>query len=137
MNYKNILEFVEQNPVCTIATTSEKQPHVRAFLTNIIDDVLYFTTSMDKRVGQEILKNRQSELCYLARDYSIMLRIQTTINILEDKKLKQHLIDTREYLKHFTVEDPSYILFTLSNSEAKFWTLQDNLKEDELEKIKF
>ena len=134
MNYQNILEFVRHNPVCTIATSHNNKPHVRAFLTNIIDDIFYFTTSTDKKVGQEILKNRQSELCYLATDYSKMLRIKTTIDIVKDKKMKQHLIDTKEYLKHFRVEDPSYILFTLSNSEATFWTLEDNLKEDKLKK---
>ena len=66
-----------------------------------------------------------------------MLRIKTTINILDDKKMKQHFIDTKDYLKHFTAEDPSFILFTLSNSEARFWTLADNLKEEKLEKIRF
>jgi len=137
MNYKSILKFIEQNPVCTIATAINNQPHVRAFLTNIIDETLYFTTSADKKVGQEILNNRESELCYLASDYSKMLRIRTTIKIIEDTKMKQHLIDTREYLKHFSVEDPSYILFTLSNSEATFWTLEDNLKEEKLQKIRF
>jgi uncharacterized pyridoxamine 5'-phosphate oxidase family protein len=66
-----------------------------------------------------------------------MLRITTTIDILDNKNIKQHLIDTREYLKHFNVDDPSFILFTLSNSVARFWKLEDNLKENDLEKIEF
>jgi len=137
MNYNDILEFVTANPICTIATSDNNQPHVRAFLTNIIDGKIYFTTSLDKKVGQEIVQNKQSELCYLSPDFSRMLRITTTIDILDNKDIKQHLIDTREYLKHFNVDDPSFILFTLSNSVARFWKLEDNLKENNLEKIQF
>ena len=137
MNYKNILEFITQNPVSTIATSIDNKPSVRAFLTNIIDDKIYFTTSLDKKVGQEISQNQNSELCYLTSDFSKMLRIKTTLDILDDKKIKQHLIDTKDYLKHFNVDDSSFILFTLSNSEARFWSLVDNLKEDQLEIIKF
>ena len=137
MNYNDILEFVTANPICTIATSDNNQPHVRAFLTNIIDGKNYFTTSLDKKVGQEIVQNQLSELCYLSPDFSRMLRITTTIDILDNKDIKQHLIDTREYLKHFNVDDPSFILFTLSNSVARFWKLEDNLKENNLEKIQF
>jgi uncharacterized pyridoxamine 5'-phosphate oxidase family protein len=137
MNYNDILEFVTANPICTIATSDKDQPHVRAFLTNIIDGKIYFTTSLDKKVGQEIVQNQLSELCYLSSDFSRMLRITTTIDILDNKNIKQHLIDTREYLKHFNVDDPSFILFTLSNSVARFWKLEDNLKENNLEKIQF
>ena len=137
MNYKNILEFITQNPVCTISTSMDDKPSVRAFLTNIIDDKIYFTTSLDKNVGKEISNNQNSELCYLTSDFSQMLRIKTTLDILDNKVIKQYLIDTKDYLKHFKVDDPSFILFTLSNCEARFWSLQDNLKEDKLEVIKF
>ncbi len=137
MNYHKIIEFITQNPICTIATMDKNQPHVRAFLTNIINNKIYFTTSLDKKVGQQINKNQKSELCYLNSDFSIMLRITTTLDILDNKDLKQHLIDTKPYLKYFTIDDPTFILFTLSKSQAKFWRLEDNLKEKELEVFEF
>ena len=137
MDYKEIIDFIQQNPVCTIATSINDQPHVRAFLTNIIDDTLYFTTSFEKNVGKEIMQNQKSELCYLRADFSKMLRITTTLKIENNKKIKQHLIDTKEYLKHFSVDDKDLILFTLSSSTAKFWGLQDNLKEKDLELFRF
>jgi len=59
MNYTNILEFIQQSPVCTLATSRDNQPRVRAFLTNVIDGKLYFTTSADKNVGSEILENQK------------------------------------------------------------------------------
>ncbi len=137
MGYQDILEFVMQNPICTLSTCQDGQPHARAFLTNIIEGKFYFTTSAKKRVGREILLNRKSELCYLGTDFSKMLRIATTIKILDDKTIKQHLIDTRDYLKGFSVDDEEFILFSVSDSKATFWTLADNLREDELEVIEF
>lgn len=137
MKYKDIVDFITQSPICTIATAKENQPHVRAFLTNIIDDRFYFTTSSKKSVGAEILKNQKSELCYLNSDFSKMLRVTTTLEILDNKNMKQHLIDTRDYLKGFSVNYENFILFSLSDSKARFWTLEDNMKEESLEVLEF
>jgi len=137
MNYINVLEFIKQNPVCTLATSKNNQPRVRAFLTNIVDDKFYFTTSADKNVGLEILENHKCELCYLSSDFSKMLRVETTLKILDDKTMKQHFIDTRDYLKGFSADDESFILFTLSDSKARFWSLENNMDERNLEVIDF
>jgi len=63
MNYEKIITFVTQNPVCTLATSTDNKPRNRAFLTNIINNKIYFTTSLDKNVGKEILENRKIALC--------------------------------------------------------------------------
>ena len=137
MNYQDIIDFITQNPVCTIATSKDNQPHVRAFLTNIVDDKLYFTTSSKKNVGAEIVLNKKSELCYLNADFSKMLRITTTLEVLDERKLKQYFIDTRDYLKGFNSDDESFILFTLLDSKATLWTLENNMNENSLEVISF
>jgi len=66
-----------------------------------------------------------------------MLRINTTANIVNDIKLKQKMIDEKEYLKNFSADDKNFILFTLSNAKATFWTLENNMNEDKLEVIEF
>ncbi len=137
MNYQDILAFVTQNPVCTLSTCQEGQPHARGFLTNIIEGKIYFTTSASKAVGEQIAINPKAELCYFNSDFSTMLRITTTLKISSDKKIKQYLIDNREYLKGFSADDSAFYLLTLSDSSATFWTLADNMKESQLEKIPF
>lgn len=136
MNYEKIIEFVTQNPVCTIATYGER-PHNRAFLSNIIDNKIYFTTSTNKNVGQEILKNPKIELCYLKNDFTKMLRIESEVSIIDGRKLKQKLINERDYLKSFSADDEIFLLFTLKNSKAFFWSIENNMRENELEKILF
>lgn len=137
MTHQDILDFVAQNPICSFATTDKEQPRVRAFLSNIIENQIYFTSSTHKSVGKQILKNQKVELCYLASDFSKMLRITTTIKLVDNKKMKQDFIDERDYLKEFSADDPSFLLLTLSNSVARFWTLGDNMKEDEVEEVLF
>ena len=137
MDYQNILEFVGMYPVCTLATCNDNTPHVRGFLTNLIEGKIYFTTSALKTVGRQIMQNPRSELCYFSSDFSTMLRIRTTLRILDDREIKQHLIDTRDYLKGFSADDESFLLLGLSDSRATFWSLSDNLHEDMLEVIAF
>lgn len=137
MNYQKIIEFVTQNPVCSLATVENDQPHVRGFLSNVVEEKIYFTTSSCKQVGAQILQNQKVELCYYTPDFSQMLRITSTIEIVEDIQMKQFFIDTKEYLKGFRADDPSFLLLTLSDSEAWFWTIQDNMQEEKIARVMF
>jgi uncharacterized pyridoxamine 5'-phosphate oxidase family protein len=106
-----ILAFISQNPVCTLATSEEGQPHVRA--------------------------NPNVELCYLSQDFSKMLRIRATMKAVDDRRVKQQLIDTRDYLAHFAADDPAFMLLSPVDGDAWFWTLADNLDEDAIERVPF
>lgn len=132
-----ILAFITQHPVCTLASSEGDQPHARGFLSNIIDGKLYFTSSTDKAVGRQLRANPNVELCYLSQDFSRMLRIRAHMKEVEDRRVKQQLIDTREYLAHFSADDPSFMLLSPVNGEARFWTLADNLNEDAIESVPF
>ena len=137
MKYQDVLEFITQNPVCTIATVENDQPHVRGFLSNIIDNKIYFTSSTHKSVGRQIVANKKVELCYLNPDFSKMLRVTSTLELVDDMKMKQDFINERDYLKGFKADDPSFLLLMLSNSTARFWSLENNMKEDEVERALF
>jgi uncharacterized pyridoxamine 5'-phosphate oxidase family protein len=106
-------------------------------LTNIINNQIHFTTSSHKNVGKELLENDKIALCYLSADFSTMLRINTSIQIVTDLTLKQKMIDEKEYLRGFKADDETFILFTLLHSKATFWGLENNMKENELETITF
>jgi uncharacterized pyridoxamine 5'-phosphate oxidase family protein len=138
MSLHDVVSFVKENPVCTLATVDEMQPRVRAFLTVLFDDdKIYFTTASTKDVYKQIRKNPKIELCYLSDNCSKMLRITGEIEIIDDRAKKQRLIEERDYLKGFTADDPTFILLRLSHGSARFWTIENNLKEDELEVIEF
>jgi len=135
--HPDILAFITQNPVCTLATAEGNQPHVRGFLSNIIGGKLYFTSSTAKAVGRQLRANAKVELCCLSQDFSKMLRIRAVMKEADDRGIKQRLIATRDYLAHFIADDPSFMLLTPVNGEAWFWTLADNLNEAALERFPF
>ena len=138
MDYKDVIAFARENPVCFIATMDGDQPRVRGFLTVLFeDDKIYFTTGASKNVFKQLSRNPKVELCYCSQDFSKMMRITGEIKIVDDRAKKQKLIDERDYLKGFKADDPQFILLRLSHGKARFWTLANNLKENELEIIEF
>ena len=140
MSLQDVLAFVQENPVCTFATVEGNQPRARGFLTVLFDDgKIYFTTAATKKVYKQISENPNVELCYLSRDFGKMLRITGVIEIVDERKKKQKLLDERDYLKHLNgnAADPVFIMLRLSHGTARFWMLEQNMKEDQIEEITF
>lgn len=136
MRAEDVLAFVNENPVCTMATMDGEQPRVRALLSLLFDDrKIYFTTGAMKSFWKQVAANPKVELCYLASDFSRMLRIAGEIEEVDDRSRKQRLIDERDYLKEFRADDPDFKLIRIKNGKARFWTLADNLKEGEAETV--
>lgn len=132
---EKMMAFIAANPVCTLATCDSGQPRVRGFLTNMIDETIYFTTSAHKNVGRQLQADARIELCYLSGDFATMLRVEAVAHVVDDRKIKQHLIDTRDYLAHFSADDPEFLLFTPAEAKAHFWTLADNLNEAAIARV--
>ncbi len=140
MLQEDVLTFVKENPVCFIATTDGDQPRVRGFLTVLFNDGnIYFTTGTMKNVYTQLSRNPKIELCYCSKDFRTMLRIAGKIEIIEDREKKQRLLNERDYLKSFggKVDDPRFILLRLSHGKARFWTIQQNMREKEIPVIEF
>ncbi len=140
MSKEEVLKFVRENPVCFIATIDGDQPRVRGFLSVLFDDGnIYFTTGTMKSVYAQLRRNPNIELCYCSHDFRTMLRIAGPVEIIDDREKKQQLLNERDYLKSFggRVDDPRFILLRLSRGKARFWTLAQNMRENEIPVIDF
>ncbi len=138
MSYQDVLSFVSQNPVFSIATIDDDQPRVRAFLTVLFDDGrIYFTTGATKDFYRQVNANSRVELCYCTADFSRMLRITGVVEEVDDRAKKQQLIDERDYLKGLSADDPVFKLMCIPHGQARFWTLADNMRERDLLAIEF
>lgn len=138
MDYTEVLTFVKQNPYCSLATIDGDTPRVRMMLSVFFDDGrIYFTTGAVKAIYGQLVKNPKAEFCYMAKDYSRMLRITAEMEFVDDRAKKQKLIEEKGYLKGFSADDPDFILMRMKNGRARFWTLKDNLREKHLEAIAF
>jgi len=140
MTYQDVVAFVRENPACFIATIDGDQPRVRGFLAILFDDgLIYFTTGTMKSVYTQLARNPKIELCFCSKDFMTSLRISGEIEIVDDLKKKQQLVNERDYLKPFKdkADDPSFILLRLPHGKARFWTIQQNMHESEIPVIEF
>jgi len=49
----------------------------------------------------------------------------------------QYLRDIKDYLKGFSVDDESFILFTFSDFKVRFWSLENNIDKKNLVIVAF
>ncbi|MGB7000481.1 MAG: pyridoxamine 5'-phosphate oxidase family protein [Halobacteriota archaeon] len=144
MNYQDCIKFANENPVCYIATVDGAQPRVRGFLMWFADENgFYFHTGATKDVCKQLKSNPKVEVCFYAigdPQTAKMMRVAGEVERIDDIALKTRLLEERSFLKAIATggpEDPLLVLFRVYNGEAHFWSMEDNMRESEIERITF
>ena len=130
------IRFAKENPICYLATSVNDQPHVRALGFWFADETgFYFQTGSFKEFPKELKKNPWTEACFYHHEGMIgtMLRISGEVEFIDDRKLKERVINERPFLKTFglTIDSPELIIFRIPHGKAHFWTMATNLKPKE------
>ena len=100
MNKREILEFINRNPVAYLATLDIDggKSHVRAMRTYAADEEgIVFNMETPKNVYKEILENPHVELCYFAE--GVQIRINGRMEELTDPALKREHVMNRPILQ--------------------------------------
>jgi uncharacterized pyridoxamine 5'-phosphate oxidase family protein len=148
MSFQDCVKFANENPVCYVATTDGNQPRVRAFVIFFADENgFYFGTLSPKDVSRQLKTNPKVEVCFFnnAGPQAIMdmkmMRVSGEIEFLDDMALKTRIFEERQFLgKSLGMtgpDDPRIEIFRIHEGEAYFWTMSDNMREREIERIKF
>ncbi len=143
MNFQDCIKFANEHRVCNVATTEKNQPHVRVLGMWFADDKgFYFQTESAKAVYKQLKSNNHIGLCFYAPGPNLgtIMRVTGQVEFLDDLDLKTKVLADRPFLKGLGVkgpEDPLLVVFRVSSGEAFFWTMADNMKEAEIERIKF
>lgn len=144
MDIQDCIKFATENPVCYVATMDGDQPRVRGFLLWYADESgFYFITMSPKQVSKQLQQNPRVEVCFYNNpadpaDWKQM-RVMGEIEFLEDEESLEKAYQNRSFLDDivgFSVR-PLVRPFRIPTGEAHFWTLADNLKEPEIERLKF
>ncbi len=144
MDFQDYIKFANDNPVCYLATADEDQPRVRAWLLWYADESgFYFVPLASKQVTEQLRRNPKVELCFYnnaadAADWKQM-RVTGEAEFLEDEDSLERAYQNRSFLDPllgFSAR-PWVRPFRVGAGEAHFWTLGDNLKEGEIEKLTF
>ena len=137
MNIQDCIKFTNENPICYLATVEGDQPRVRALGFWFADSTgFYFQTGAIKDFYHQLRNNPKAEVCFYKQEGMIgpMLRICGSVEFVDDKKLKEKVINDRPFLKGFglTPESPGLIIFRIAHGQAHFWTMENNLKPKEI-----
>jgi pyridoxamine 5'-phosphate oxidase len=144
MLYKDCVEFAEKCGTVFIATTEGNKPHVRPLALQFADERgFYFQTEPVKSIYKQIQANKNVELCFYdtgGGGLGKVMRVSGEIEFANDLDLKAKLLAERPFFKILGIEkpdDPLFVLFRVFKGEAFFWTMADNMKESEIERIRF
>ena len=144
MNYKDCVEFASKCGTVFIATTEGNRPHVRPLALQFADERgFFFQTEPVKSFYKQLQANKYVELCFYHTEgggLGKVMRISGEMEFVDDLELKAKLLAERPFFKALGIEkpdDPLFVLFRVYRGEAFFWTMVDNMKESEIERISF
>jgi pyridoxamine 5'-phosphate oxidase len=139
MNFKDCVNFANENKTCFLATVDGDQPRVRALGMLYADETgFYFNTESTKAVAGQLKKNQKVELCFFTK--GTMLRVTGKVDFIDDPAIRKRFFEARGFLKELGVkgpEDPLLMVFAIRKGEAFFWTMADNMKEASIPRIRF
>jgi pyridoxamine 5'-phosphate oxidase len=133
MDFKDCIDFANENPIAWLATSEGNQPHVRALGMWFADERgFYFQIGGTKDVYKQLLKNPHVEVgFYKSGEMSgTMMRVTGEVEFVEDLEMKKKVLEDRPFLKEFglTPDNPSLVIFKIPKGKAHFWNMTTNLE---------
>jgi len=126
MTREQILELLNANPVCHLATCEGKQPRVRGMMMYRAEaSGLIFHTGNYKALSKQLRANQQVEVCFNSPDTQV--RVAGVAEIVE----------ARPFLKPW-VEKHGYdliVVFRVTQCQAAVWTMATNFEPTRYQKL--
>ena len=132
MTQQEILEFINKNKTCTLATCEGNKPHVRGmFIYRADDKGIIFHTGDFKDVFKHLQNNPNVELCFI--NDNIQIRINGTAVLENDLNLKEEIVANRPFLKNVIDKYgfESIHVFRVQKMAATVWSMATNLAPKE------
>ena len=143
MNLTDCTRFANENPVTHIATIDGDKPRVRAFALWFADETgFYYHTGTPKSVYRQLKANPQVELCFYAPGEGAgkMMRVSGRAEFLNDPALEKRLDEDRPWVKALLTAAPvgaRVAIFRVAHGEAWFWTMENNMREEQAPRVRF
>lgn len=140
MDFQDCIKFANEARTCYLATTEGDQPRVRAMgLFSAEETGFYFMTESVKAMYKQLQNNKKVEILFSAGGK--IMRVSGEVKFIDDIAYRTRVFEERKSLMDGIgvkgPEDPLLVIFCIAKGEAYFWTFADNMKESEIERIKF
>lgn len=127
MTKEEVLEFAAKNAVCSLATIDGNQPRVRIIMLYQADESgIIFCTGRHKALNAQLQANPAVEMCFYNAEEGRQVRIEGTVEMLDDLELKKEVVEKFTFLKPL-VESQGYevmVCYRLTNARATTWTME-------------
>jgi pyridoxamine 5'-phosphate oxidase len=144
MEFKDCTKFANENPVSYIATMDGGQPRVRAFLMWFADESgFYYHTGTTKNVYKQLKNNPRVEICFYHPGNDLMaknmMRVTGEVEFLDNQSIRDRLLNERHFLKALmkSPNDTVLAIFRIPKGEAWFWSMDENMREAEVPRVRF
>ncbi|MBI5602111.1 MAG: pyridoxamine 5'-phosphate oxidase family protein [Deltaproteobacteria bacterium] len=134
MNKTEILEFLNVNPICYLATSENNRPHVRAMgMIRADEQGIIFQTVDGKDLPKQLLQNPNIEVCFHNREKNIQIRVFGKAGLVDDLELKKEIAEKRPFLKPWIEKNgfDAIPVFRIVDCTALIWTMATNLEPKE------
>ncbi len=132
MTRQEIYDFMNANPVCSLATVEGNRPHVRGMMLYRADaNGIVFHSGKMKDLHRQLTANPAVELCFTngGLDNLFQVRVSGSAQLVEDLDLKKEIVGRRRFLKAW-VEQAGYepmAVYRISDGVAVTWIFATNL----------
>ena len=141
MDFKDCINFANENRVSYVSTCDGDQPRVRAFLMWLSDESGFL---FPHRLNQRRVPTAQGQ----PESRGVHLHPEVRQDDTSGRRggvpgrspaLRLRLLEERPFLKALVKgpDDPLLTIFRIPHGEAYFWTMADNMREAEVPRIKF
>jgi pyridoxamine 5'-phosphate oxidase len=105
MTKEEIIDFMNANPDCFVATVEGDKPHVRAIrIVKADENGIIIETGTFKDFYKQMSANPNVELCFHNAKQGVQVRVSGAVEALDDRKLKDEIIAQRPFLKQRVAE---------------------------------
>lgn len=141
MTQEEILEFINKNMSCALATSINNKPHVRGMWMYRADEKgIIFHTGVMRELYKHLMENPQIELCFHNNDPQNLIQVRVSgVAVPEkDDKLLEEIVSGRPFLKPIVAQHgrESIVVFRVKEMVASVWSMAKNLEPKEYVAIK-
>lgn len=129
MNPKQILEFLNLNPVCHLATLEDGRPRVRGmFMYRADEQGLLFHTASSKSLAGQVADGAPVEVCF--NDSDTQIRVSGTVEVVADPAIRQEIVSSRPFMQPWVRKYGFDLLkvFRVKNCSAAVWAVDRNFE---------
>ena len=122
MDFKEYVDFANENKACLLATADGDQPRVRPFGTALIfENKLYIQTGKVKDVSKQMAKNPKIEICAFTEGKWVRIE---AIAVDDDRmEPREKMLDAYPNLKNvYKADDGNCQVLYLKNATATFYS---------------